>query len=109
MMYAFTGTEAQSRWYSIVAENMSPRQESDYVARLNQSPPDYVIECNWHAAIPSTAFDVVFGRDYDRQIFQWIQENYRATGTFGVFRRDRNQPLTALVYRRYKKAGIAAY
>jgi Dolichyl-phosphate-mannose-protein mannosyltransferase len=100
MMYAFTRTEAPSRWYNIDITCLSLKQEEKYVETLTGNMPDYVIECNWRPAIRGTAFYVVFGKDYDQKIFQWIETNYHTVEEFGRFRRDENQPLTALVYRR---------
>ena len=40
-----------------------------------------------------------FGIDYDQNIYQWIESNYRVAGEFGRFRRDESgSVLAALLY-----------
>jgi hypothetical protein len=100
IMYAFTGTEAPSRWYSIVVTYLSPEQEEGYIADLNRDTPDYVVECNWLPDRHGTAFGEDFGKDYDRKIYRWIQANYRVAGEFGHFQIGNSRSLVALLYQR---------
>lgn len=108
MMYAFTGTEAPSRWYSTVVTYISPEQEEDYVAELNRKKPDFVIECTWLADRHGTAFGEDFGKDYDRKIYSWIETNYHKTGEFGDFERGNGRFLAALLYQRRDEPPLAA-
>jgi len=98
MMYAFTGTEAPSRWYSTVVTYLSPEQEEGYVAELNRDKPDFVIECTWLADRHGTAFGEDFGKDYDRKTYSWIETNYNKAGEFGDFERGNGRFLAALLY-----------
>jgi hypothetical protein len=100
MMYAFTGTEAPSRWYSIVLTYLSPEQEEGYIADLNRETPDYVVECNWMPDRHGTAFGEDFGKDYDSKIYHWIEANYRVAGEFGHFQIGNSRSLVALLYQR---------
>ena len=57
MMYAFTGTEAPSRWYSIVISYLSPEQE-DELHRGREPQPgglrhllQLVAEQTWHGFV----------------------------------------------------------
>lgn len=97
MIYAFTGTKAPSRWYTLVPGCPSPDQERDYISDLKHSSPDYIILTNRYTGEYGPAY---FGIDYDRQIFHWIEANYQTSDQFGYFRRDRSRTLAALLYQR---------
>jgi hypothetical protein len=96
--YAFTGTEAPSRWYSVMPGYLSPEQEDTYISELNRSNPDYIVvtDCDMKDfGVP------YFGIDYDKKLFRWIQANYREIGQFGHFGRDGRSDLAgALVLQR---------
>lgn len=97
MLYAFTGTEAPSRWYTTIAGYLSPAQEEGYIVDLKRGNPDYIVLTN--RSTPETNAPY-FGMDYDRKIYRWIQANYRVTGQFGQFSRHGNPQLAALLYQR---------
>jgi hypothetical protein len=104
IMYAFAASEAPSRWYSVVAGYMSPDQERGYVTELGRARPDYVIYCdrpltwNWNP---------VFGRDYDRAVYEWMDTNYKVVGEFGHFQADSGVALAGLLYqRRYEPSRV---
>jgi hypothetical protein len=99
MVYAFTGTEAPSRWYTLVPGCPSPEQERDYISDLRRVTPDYIILTNRYTGEYGPAY---FGIDYDRQILHWIEGNYQITSQFGHFRRDRSRRLAALLYQRLR-------
>ncbi|HLK87640.1 MAG TPA: hypothetical protein VKT27_14135 [Candidatus Binataceae bacterium] len=93
MMYAFTGTEAPSRWYDIYAGLLSQEDERAYVARLEQERVDYVI---WTSRFAHDKF----GQDYDFEVYKWLTSHYSLTRTFGHFGPDQQRPLAALVFQR---------
>jgi hypothetical protein len=97
IMYAFAATEAPSRWYSVVVGYMSPDQEEGYVAELGRARPDYVIYCN---RLLSRIWNPVFGKDYDRKIYNWMDTNYKVVEEFGHFQADSDMALAALLYQR---------
>ncbi len=105
MFYALTGTEAPSRWYTLLPGHLSPTGEDVYIADLSQAAPDYILL----TARNSTEYGAdYFGIDYDQRVYHWIESNYRVAGEFGHFRRDESlsvgqaplAPLAALLYQR---------
>lgn len=101
MVYAFTGMEAPSRWYTLVPGCPSPQQEQDYISDLKHVAPDYIILTNRYTGEYGPAY---FGIDYDRQIVHWIETNYRIDRQFDSFRRDRSRTLAALLYERLRRS-----
>jgi len=102
ILYAFSGTEAPNRWYTLLPGYLSPAGEDAYVADLNRSAPDYILL----TARKTHEYGVdYFGIDYDQKIYHWIESNYRIAGQFGDFRREPGEyktipPLAALLYQR---------
>jgi hypothetical protein len=97
MIYALTGTEAPSRWYTLTPGFLDPDQQDDYIVDLRRSAPDHIVLTNRYTQEYSEAY---FGIDYDQKIVHWIEQNYSMAGQFGDFRRYYNAPLAALVYKR---------
>ena len=97
MFYALTGTEAPSRWETIVPGVLSPRQEETYIGDLKGANVDYIVLTNRETPEYGQPY---FGIDYDREIYRWIEANYRVIGEFGQFHRGRSKDLAALIYRR---------
>jgi hypothetical protein len=97
IMYALTGTEAPSRWYTLLPGFLSTQQEQNYVGELERSEPEYVI-------VTARNFEEYgsprFGFDFDREVFGWIKANYRETDQVGDFPTGDRQALAAHVYRR---------
>ena len=98
MLYALTGTEAPSRWYTLLPGFVSPAQEDVYIADLNRAAPDYVLL----TARRTHEYGVdYFGIDYNQKIYNWIESNYRIAGVFGRFGSDPSgSALSALLYQR---------
>jgi hypothetical protein len=96
MIYAFTGTEAPSRWYTTIDGYMSRPQEESYITELQRGAPDYIVVTNRYSELGSP----YFGIDYARQTYAWIEAHYQVTGQFGHFRRDGSHELAALLYQR---------
>jgi len=98
IFYALTGTEAPSRWYTLLPGFLSPSQEEIYIADLNRAAPDYILLTGRSTYEYGADY---FGIDYDQKIYGWIESNYRVAGEFGNFRRDEIKlPLAALLYER---------
>ncbi len=95
IVYAFTGTEAPNRLYTLQPGFLPPSREIEYIADLARVDPDYIIITNRVTNEYSVPY---FGIDYDQQVYQWIEVNYRVAGQFGHFRRDGSRLLTALIY-----------
>lgn len=96
MFYAFAGTEAPSRWFTLLPGLLSPAQEDIYIADLNASGPDYILLTG--RKTPEYGADY-FGIDYDKKVYRWIESNYRVVAKFGRFSRDDNSStLAALLY-----------
>jgi hypothetical protein len=93
MIYAFTGTEAPSRWYSLVRGYLSPDDEKEYILELGRTKVDYVV---WTNRWPRGQGQ--FGVDYDQSVFRWIVERYRKAGTFGEADAIRRQVLAGVLY-----------
>ncbi len=104
-MYAFTGTEAPSRWYLLIPGTLSSQEEQDYIADLRRTDPDYIVFTNRNYVEYGAAY---FGIDYDQKIYRWIEANYRVAGEFGRFRRDGSRLLAALLYKRGVALGHAS-
>ncbi len=104
MIYAFTGTEAPSRWYTLTPGFLTPKQEDDYIANLERAAPDYIVLTNRQT---DEYGEIYFGMDYDQNIFRWIERNYRVFRQIGNFRRDRSNVLAALIYER-RRANLPA-
>jgi len=98
VFYALAGTDAPSRWYTVLPGFLSPAQEDSFVADLNRAAPQYILL----TARDSPEYGArSFGIDYDQKIFHWIEANYRVTGEFGHFHRDVIRPsLAALLYQK---------
>ncbi len=105
MIYALTGTEAPSRWETIIPGVLSPSQEEDYIANLTRANAAYILLTNRKTGEYGAPY---FGMDYDRKIYQWIEANYRIIGEFGRFRRDVSQGWAALLYQRRVWRGAAS-
>ena len=88
MIYALTGTEAPSRWETIIPGILSPPQEKQYIADLTHADVDYIVLTNRKTVEYGTPY---FGIDYNRKIYGWIETNYRVAGQFGQFHRDESQ------------------
>jgi hypothetical protein len=96
MIYALTGTEAPTRWYTTIDGYLSPQQEEAYITALQRGAPDYIVLTNRYSELGSP----YFGIDYARKTYRWIEDNYQLTGQFGQFRRDGSPELAALLYQR---------
>lgn len=97
MFYALTGTDAPVRWYILTPGILSPADEREYLSALGHRPPAYIVltaRCTKEYGVP------YFGIDYDHQVFQWIQNNYRIVGQVGNFRRDGITSIAAVLYQR---------
>ncbi len=99
IMYAFTGTQAPSRWYTLLPGFFQLPQEDDYIADLEHADPDYIVLTNRNTGEYGAPY---FGIDYDRKIYRWIEDNYKLVNQFGRFRRDgeTGAVLAALLYQR---------
>jgi len=96
ILYVLSGTEAPSRWYTLLPGFVSPAQEDVYIADLNRAAPDYILLTGRSTYEYGADY---FGLDYDKKIYHWIESNYRVAGEFGRFSRDeRKRPLAALLY-----------
>jgi hypothetical protein len=106
MLYALTGTEAPSRWYTTIVSYLSPEQEEDYIADLARAHPNYIVLTNRQNPEVNTPY---FGVDYNQKIYRWIQANYRVTRQFGHFSRNGSRDLAALLYERRDESALAAH
>ncbi len=101
MLYALTGTEAPSRWYTLLPGYLTPAGEDAYISELNRAAPDYILLTARNSAEYGPAY---FGIDYDQKIYHWIESNYRVIGQLGSFRRVSRlasiKIFAALVYQR---------
>jgi hypothetical protein len=97
MMYALTGTEAPSRWYTILPGYLSPAQEDEFIADMRRAAPAYIVLTNRRTSEYGAPY---FGVKYDGAIYRWIEANYRVVGQFGSFRRGGDPALAALLYER---------
>jgi hypothetical protein len=96
MLYALTGTQAPSRWFTLLPGLLSPSQEDTYIADLNTARPEYILLTGRKTAEYGAAY---FGIDYDQKIYHWIEANYHVAGQFGRFRRDGSgSRLAAMLY-----------
>lgn len=100
-VYALTGTDAPSRWYTIFPGAPSPQQEYGYIADLTRAAPSYLVITNRYTAEYGPRY---FGIDYDRRIYHWIEKHYERVGEFGSFRRNGSRELAALLYKRRRFA-----
>ncbi len=101
MLYALTGTEAPSRWYTLLPGYLSPAGEDAYIAGLNRAAPDYILLTARNSFEYGADY---FGIDYDQKIHHWIESNYRVVREFGRFQLDERAstvaPMAALLYQR---------
>jgi hypothetical protein len=106
MFYALTGTEATSRWYTLLPGIVSTPQENNYISDLNRAAPEYILLTSRKTSEYGADY---FGIDYNQKIYNWIESNYIIAGELGRFRRDGSgsvlqAPLAALIYQRRSKA-----
>jgi len=104
MMYAFTGTEAPSMWYSVVPGYVPPDKEKNYISDLEKANPEYVLITDYDYSAYGVPY---FGLDYDRRIYRWVERNYRVVGQLGDFRREKDASLAALIYERRARSPSA--
>jgi hypothetical protein len=103
IFYAFTGTEAPSRWYTLVPGMVSAAQEDEYISDLKRAAPDYILLTSRKTSEYGADY---FGIDYNQKIYNWVESNYSVVGQFGRFRRDSTGSTTAaLLYQRRALAG----
>ena len=96
LLYALAGTEAPSRWFTLLPGLLSPAQEDVYIGDLKRADYDYILVTARKTAEYGADY---FGIDYDQKIYHWIESNYRIAGRFGRFRRDDSgSTLAALLY-----------
>lgn len=96
VFYALAGTDAPSRWHTVLPGFLSQTQEDAYIADLNRAAPQYILLMAREAPEYGARS---FGIDYDQKIYQWIEANYRVAGEFGHFHRNVIRPsLAALLY-----------
>jgi hypothetical protein len=100
-MYAFSGTEAPSRWGALTPGILSPRQEEDYIADLRRARPSYIILTNRRTGEYGPAR---FGIDYSQEIYRRIDARYFIASQFGDC--SRNDGLRAILYRR-RTSGVS--
>lgn len=103
IFYALTGTEAPSRWYTLVPGLVSPAQEDAYISDLRRSAPDYILLTARKTHEYGADY---FGIDYNQRTYYWIESNYSIISQFGRFRRDGTGSTAAgLLYERRALAG----
>lgn len=105
IIYALTGTEAPSRWFTIIPGALSPSMEDDYIADVRLLNPEYIILTDRYTANYGAAY---FGLDYDPKIYQWMTTDYAVVGKFGKFRRDGGRRLAAVLYQRREHTADSA-
>jgi hypothetical protein len=107
ILYALTGTEAPSRWYTLLPGFVSLAQEDTYISDLNLASPDYILLTARKTHEYGADY---FGIDYNQKIYYWIESNYRVAGQFGHFSRGQRgrRPLAALLYQRRDLSNSAA-
>jgi hypothetical protein len=97
MLYAFAGTEAPSRWFTLLPGLLSPSQEDNYISDLRRTDPAYIAVTARNTSEHGAPY---FGVDYNQKILRWIEANYVVDREFGRFRRDGSRVFVAQLYRR---------
>jgi hypothetical protein len=77
LLYFLADLRGPEPWYQLTPGVVAPDQEARYVEKLQQLCPDYILISN--RRFPEYRVPV-WGIDYNRQIYQWITQHYRATG-----------------------------
>ena len=80
MLYAFAGTEAPSRWFTLLPGLLSPSQEDDYISDLRRTDPAYIAVTARNTSEHGAPY---FGVDYNQKILRWIEANYVVDREFG--------------------------
>jgi len=83
--YYFTGTTAPSRWWCLLPGILPPGEvTSRFLEELNRQQVKYVVLSNRSALeyeMPT------FGIDYNQQVYEWLERNFRVVRTFGDYQR----------------------
>ena len=65
MLYAFAGTEAPNRWFTLLPGILSPSQEDDYISDLRRTDPAYIAVTARKTSEHGAPY---FGVDYNQKI-----------------------------------------
>jgi hypothetical protein len=97
MLYVMGEMEAPSRWYELFPGLLDSGDEKQVIADAESHHVDYVIITN------RATFEYgypYFGLDWGKQIYRWINANFKQSGEFGKFDRTIDAPFAALIYQR---------
>ena len=97
-LYFFSETSAPSSWYVATPGIIPEASIPGYLSEMDRQRIRYVILSNRGAPEYQTP---IFGRDYNREIYAWIQRNYRPVRTIGPYERVAEpKQWAAMVYER---------
>jgi hypothetical protein len=84
-LYYFSATLAPNRWYVLVPGVLPPGElTSKYLEELDRARVNYVILSN--RATPEYGMPI-FGADYNRPIYRWLEQNFRVIAKIGAYER----------------------
>jgi hypothetical protein len=84
-LYYFSATLAPSRWYVLTPGVLPPGElTSKYLEELDRARVKYVILSN--RATPEYGAPI-FGADYNRPIYRWLEQNFRVIAKIGAYER----------------------
>lgn len=84
-LYYFSATLAPSRWYVLIPGVLPPGDlTSKYLEELDRVRVKYVILSN--RATPEYGAPI-FGADYNRPIYGWLEQNFRVIAKIGAYER----------------------
>lgn len=103
-LYYFSRTNAPNRWHSLTPGLLPPGAETDaYLADLDRQRIQYVVLSSRSKKEYKTP---VFGDDYNREVYAWLQRNYHPLRTMGTYERASIR-WAAMIYERNSDAPAA--
>jgi hypothetical protein len=97
-LYVFSGTEAPTKWYSLVPGELDPVQEPEFIRQAEASQVRYVL-------ISDRSFNEYgvrgfINRGYSHGIYSWIMANFTKVQQFGPLRDAPYPPYIVWVFER---------
>jgi hypothetical protein len=96
-LYVFAGTQAPTRWYSLLPGMVAPGQEQEYIDEAVSNNVRYILISN--RTIPEYGV-APFGSGYDQAIYKWITANFKKVGRFGPLAEGYPDPYVVSIFER---------
>jgi hypothetical protein len=85
--YYLSASYAPSRWYVLIPCVLPPSLQGSYIGDLERARVKYVLLSN---RVTSEYGKPIFGVDYNQEIYNWIERNFKIRTRIGSLERDQN-------------------